>query len=391
MPTFSYYYSIPYISIFLLLIVLAYVEIRVKNEFISFVKTSSTIIFFMFIGFRGYIGWDWYSYIDLFEKLLPLGKENQIIYSKGFMETFSPLFILFIRLFKFFSNSFLFFTTLISFISVLFFRYFFKYYNVNVSLGFALIIAFGLGIQIDLLRNNLSIILFLFSIKYVNQGNPKKYFITNLIGAFFHLSSFVFLPLYFFLNKNFNKKFYKLLVLIGVPLYFIKSNFVDPLVAIMNVLSSDLADKFLLISTINSFFNTDINYPYLIVKLFFAYVVFKYYNVIVSNDKRLIPFLNLTLLNIYSFLFLSGFSVIQSRIQLLFIMSFIITIPYVLKNIKHSLAAFTFFVLFQVVSLGIRYKVVLFSYENYLFTKTNVTESKTIFDNHAYIIKPLEN
>lgn len=390
MQTYSYSYSIPYVIFFLVFIILSRIEYKTKKEHKFFIYNFSVILFILFIGFRGYIGWDWYSYHDLFKETNSFFTKKAIIYDENLTEIFSPGFELIIKIFKLFSENYLYFITLLSVITALSLKQIFLKNKVNVSLGFALLIAFGLNIQIDLLRNNISIILFLYSIDYLNKRKLLPYMLINIIGASIHLSSFIFIPLYFLINKNLNNIITKLLFFIGIVFYFFQIDISEVLIKFASLFSSELESKFYIYSSIESYLKSDINYFYLIIKSILAFFLAVKYDDILKQNKEILPYLNLTLLNIFSFLYFSGFSIIQSRFQILFVLSFLITIPYILKNIRFKVIGYIVFISFQIISISIRYKVVLFNYENYLFNNIDIRKSKSVFDNNAYIINPLK-
>lgn len=390
MPTYSYSYSFPYILVFLFLIALSILENKSSLKERKFFGYVSLLIFVSFVGFRGYIGWDWFSYHELFESIGALGSANvgpQVIDSK---QVLSPGFIITIKVFKLFSSNYLLYSTCLTLISGLFFYNFFEKYNVNKSFGFALLITFALNIQIDLLRNNLALLLFLYSIHHLNNRNLKKYVIINLIGATIHLSSLTFIPLYFIIHRNLNNLTTKVVLGIGAGMYFLQVGIADLIIQVTSLFSSELASKFRIYSSIESYLTTSINYEYFFVKMVLAIFIFMKYNDIAKKDKRIIPFLNLALFNIFAFLYFSGFSVLQTRFQILFVLSFLIAIPYLLEHIKMRVLAYSIFISFQIISIGIRYKVILFQYENYVFKESDIYKRKSIFNNHAYIINPLQ-
>jgi hypothetical protein len=390
MQTYSYIYSLPYIGVFFLFLVLAYLEEKTKESHKSIIGNISLIIYFIFIGFRGYVGWDWHSYYEIFNSFQPLGEVKTIIYKESITEILSPGFEFIMRFFKLFSDDYLVFISFISLLSSFVFRHLFKKYDVNVSLGFALVIAFGLNIQIDLLRNSISILLFLYSIEYIYQKKPIYFLFLNLIGASIHLSSLLFIPLYFIINKKFNLTIIKILLIVGVIFYFLQLDVATSLIEITSYFSPEIESKFIVYKSIESYFKGEINYSLLFLKLFFALVLIYYYNIISKKNKYLIPFLNLSILNIYSFLFFSSFAVIQSRLQILFILAFVIVIPNILKKTNYKLLAYSGFIIFQTFSILVRYDVILFNYQNTLFISPNIDKNKMIFDNNAYIINPLK-
>lgn len=76
-------------------------------------------------------------------------------------------------------------------------------------------------------RQSIAITIFYYSFKYIKEKNFKMYFILNIIGAMFHSSALIFIPLYFIVQKKY--KFKSKIVIILVTLFATKS--IVPLVA----------------------------------------------------------------------------------------------------------------------------------------------------------------
>ena len=55
-------------------------------------------------------------------------------------------------------------------------------------------------------RQTISLVLFYYSLKYIENRKIKKYFLINIIGMAFHNSAIIFLPLYFCLSRQYSFK-----------------------------------------------------------------------------------------------------------------------------------------------------------------------------------------
>ena len=75
-------------------------------------------------------------------------------------------------------------------------------------------------------RQSVAIMLFYYSFRYIKEHNLKMYLVLNGIGALFHSSAVLFLPLYFILNKKFKFKI-KVTLIIGT---IFASNIVIPFI-----------------------------------------------------------------------------------------------------------------------------------------------------------------
>lgn len=385
-------YSIPYIAVFLLFLFIAYISNKKKKSYTNL----CLFIYIIFIGFRGYIGWDFFTYTETFERIIPFFSYNFFENFKEFDSRVAPGFTVLIAIFKIFSDSYIFFVLLLSVISVLSFKKLFLMYNIHIPLGFALLIIFGLNIQVDLLRNNLTIILFLFSLDSVLKSNIKSFIFYNLIGISIHLSSFLFLPLYFFLNRNI-KKPVMILAILGSFVYFSNIDFNEIFSKIGFLLSNDIIYKLDNYSSIETYSSADVNVLLFLLKMFFLIIIIYCYNNIIKNYPKAILFLNLACLNILSFLYLSSFNVLHLRLQFLFILSFVFCIPYIYKSLvsnrftllKHNIVIL--FILFQCYSMTQRFNSILWKYENHLTKWDNLEERAIIFQNYAYEINPLKD
>ena len=386
---YSIEYSLPYIALFLFFLIISFFEHKNKN----LISNVSLFIFIIFIGFRGYIGWDWYSYTEIFDRIIPFFNSNSSDNFNYFDTGIYPGFTIIISIFKIFSDSYIFFILFLTIVSGLSFKTLFVKYNINVSLGFALLILFGLNIQIDLLRNNLAIIIFFFSLDSLLKRKKKSFFILNIIGVTIHLSSIFFLPLYFVLHKRI-KKHVLILSVVGVYIYFTKVNF-EMIIDKLSFLPQDIQTKLEVYSSIEALFSIDVNVLLFLLKIFLLFIIIYFYDIIINSYPKSIVFLNLALLNILSFLYFSSFNIMHSRLQYLFVLSFIFCIPHIYLNLYKTpffslkKSILFFFVIFQCFSMSQRYGVILFKYENNLFSWDNLYERTKILENNAYEIQPL--
>lgn len=233
MSRLSIFYAVPYICLFFVVFINAlplYVNNNLIKERIVQEEFQYFFIFFIFtifFCFRGYINADWPSYEKAFNNA-PTFFDGINSY-KDYVKTgsrFEPGFILFTIIVKTFSSNFLIYQGISSFID-LFFLFILLYrisdkFNCSkcfVALCFYLF-AGGLN-QITLMRNNKALLFFLYSLKYLNEKKFRPYFICNLIGVFFHISSIFYIPVYFLLTKKIPKKYVIILFILGNVFYFL--------------------------------------------------------------------------------------------------------------------------------------------------------------------------
>ena len=85
------------------------------------------------------------------------------------------------------------------------------------------------------IRNAIAIMIFIFSLRYIEKENFFKYFLSILIASMFHISSIAYIFLYFFRNIKINIKILFITYVITATLYFINIDVVGYLFKIINL------------------------------------------------------------------------------------------------------------------------------------------------------------
>lgn len=234
------FYSFPYLLFlfYLFLIVLWEFSLKAKGDRrLKKIRIAIWGGFLFFFGLRGFVNTDCLSYYPFFEGLKTIwdGYSYDYVLSEYNWE---PGFITAVYLFKsiipdYFAWTFVW--TLIALIALdSFFSRNVKYY----SLGFLLFFVFGgYGILVNLMRASIAMFIFLYSIRFVETNNYKKYFLVNIIGCLFHISSLLYLLVYFILKRKLSVSF--LLAVFGFLniLYWLRIDFSNILIPMMNSLS----------------------------------------------------------------------------------------------------------------------------------------------------------
>lgn len=155
----------------------------------------SFVLIFLFLALRFNFGNDYQAYLMRFD----LYKSEKISYDLFSYDFFEPGWILLNWLFKklgFFSMNF--FLAFLS--SIIYYRFIVKYvlpkyywlavffyvFNINLLL-----------IQLSAMRQTIAIILFVFSIDFLNENKMLKYILCIVLASFFHYSSILLLALFF--------------------------------------------------------------------------------------------------------------------------------------------------------------------------------------------------
>ena len=191
-------YSISYLLLLFILGILA--DFFRKSDEVTRQKINIICIalFILFFGFRGFVGDDWINYYPAFEEL---SFANLADFFYSFDEsTFEPGFVLLMLLCKSTINNYHFLVLVCTLINCfLLFRFIFRNIK-NTPLALIVFLCMGgLIMEINLLRNSISILLFVNSLDYIQERKPLKFYMMNLLGLTFHVTSIIYFPLYFFL------------------------------------------------------------------------------------------------------------------------------------------------------------------------------------------------
>ena len=370
-----------------------------KNKFL--ILTLAFLGYLFFFGFRGFIAWDWKNYYPNYINVIPLYNifQNGEIKLNNIYTSFEIGYQIWLSFFKiFFSNwnMYLFFTTLIDILCLLFI--FHKYspypiFSILLFLGFN-----GLQIQLDLMRNLKAILIFLFSIEYLINNKNIKYIILNFLSSSFHRSCLMYLIMGYFLKKNFYK--YKKIILVffifGIFFFLFSSNILyEILNTIRKILTNTRLNVFdKLVYKLNTYLFNDYASARGIgigfIERIFTFFIFYIYREKINKNKYGKIFFNIYLLYISSYLYGSGVRIIFERLGFLFICSYWILYPITLKNISKIKKIFLFFIL--VIFCGLKINIYtnfslkakeLYKYRNILWDK-EIYEKKLILYNKVF-------
>lgn len=114
----------------------------------------------------------------------------ELIYN-GYYPNHEIGFMKLISLFKYYNLSYQIFLIIVSFIGLLFLKIIIKQYTININYVIALYFIYPFFLDITQIRNFIAMIIFLFSIKYLNNShkyNIIKYILCILLASIFHYS-----------------------------------------------------------------------------------------------------------------------------------------------------------------------------------------------------------
>ena len=196
--------AIPYLFIAFVLFLLYLCERR-RITLLS-KRAAGRIAFFillLFIGLRGHLYSDFINYYTFYNSLPNIFKLNARFFERYLFE---PGFVIYSSLIKSFGVNYFGWVAISTFIDLAIYRHVFRRYTDSVILPFIFFMAYnGLTIEFNLYRNAKAMDLFLLSLPYLERRKMGRYMLLNLLGTTFHLSSVIYLPLYFLLNRRLGK------------------------------------------------------------------------------------------------------------------------------------------------------------------------------------------
>ena len=211
-------------------------------------------------------------------------------------------------------------------------------------------------------RQAIAMSLFYYSLKYIEEKNLKKYFITNLVGFLFHNSAIIFFPLYFILNKRFKTTIK--IAIIGIMI------FISPL--LLNYISRILlSTKYAMYITNGAYSPLEfINVSTVINILLFALYEL-YYRKQEKNDSRYNIYSNIHFIGILVSVFMTKISLVI-RIFMYFRYIEFLSVPYLLSKIKMNKKLYYIVVI-----------VVLITYFVYFIHGVYIENGNTVLPYHS--------
>ena len=371
MDLYSYSYSIPYIIVIFILFVLAYLEDKLssaaqKNKCIVF----AVFLLSFFFGLRGFVQSDFQNYYPWFEDLPSLW--NYQSFFKSLEGNYEPGFVVFTALCKSIIPNYFFWVFVSSLIDVLLLQIIFKRYSTNVCLSFAIYFAIGAIImEFNLMRNIKAILILIFALKYIHNKKMWKYFFCVFLATLFHLTSVIFIPLYFVLGKKWPKMVLLGIFMICITVLFLHIRFLSFLLPkIASVLGGELAimiEFYLASGVLDSSYGVSLG---LIERIITFAFVFYFYGKWVDKTGDKYIFANMMVIYFMCFSLLAEMSVLLERFAYFFAISYCVFYPNLLKVIKISsnktLVCCFIFLIFTL-KIAQQTQTIVCKYDNILF------------------------
>jgi hypothetical protein len=242
-----------------------------------------------------------------------------------------------------------------------------------------------------LLRNVKAIMIFLISVKYLEKRKIIYYFCINIIGALFHLTALLFLPLYFIMNKQYPKWMIIVIFFIGSIVSFFSIPWIETsLTNLLNFLPLDsrislLVDRYTVsVVTLYTRIISITIRSYLEIFILF-FLVFFFQDRLIKMSKSNIIFINSVYLYFYVYLFCREMAVLIERLPLFFVFSLWVIYPQIYKIIsKNNKYTFImFFLLYGSFIIVCNNLAIYQKYENVLFYHSSYYQRKKLLD--AYV------
>lgn len=374
-------YTLPYIFLVCFFGILSWwfdsTEDEVIRKRIVYICMATMVFFF---GFRGFCFCDWNSYYPTFLKY-----NLHDLFTLGFLEwPYEPGFTVLMVLCKSILNNYHFFVLVCNLIDMLLLLCFLKRYVKNIPLALMICLCMnGLILFTDLMRNSISILLFVNSLQYIRDRKPVHYILLCLIGALFHASALLYLPLYFFLHRKINKWVYLGIFIVGNLVYLfhihVFLNLVDLIVGFINLPLKEKIDAYMKFFPDMSF---AISIGYL-ERLFTGLLVFCYMNKLRKIRKDNDLFINTMLLYFMVFFFFSEFRVVSIRFSYLFCFAYWTLWVDLIKcfSINNNRRLFiVFLVIYCIFKMYGSTDNIVFRYDNVLFGAQTYNVREFIFN-----------
>lgn len=337
------------------------------------------IVYLLFYGLRGFIFTDCFQYYDYFTE-----EAGRNFYVDFVDFRFEPGYQFCNAIIYRFTNNFFVFQFIWTAIDVILLIIILKrevpqYY----LLAFAFLIPFFDGIQINLFRNIKGMLICFYAVRYIREKSFFKYFLTITLATTIHVSSIIFFPFYFIINKNL-KKIQLLLFVIALFLYFKDLSFMNQIFIYIGLITGGGKIDSVMASYINS--TTSAGFTLGLIYRTTLFVLLLYlYNKLAS--KNLIM-LNIAFIYLFCCTAFNSILVMRDRFGQMFALGIVCILPYLIANIsgKYKLifVYFNFFCLVGQVyvqhnNIAAKYENLITGISDYQKAKDRISKSLDLY------------
>jgi hypothetical protein len=338
----------------------------------------------LFIACRGFILSDSFGYYQ-FYKSIPdgLNTHQSISY---FIENSSygwePGFVYFAVLCKKISSNYFFFQFINSTINIIIIFIFIRRFNDdNIIFSFLFFFLFGLATEINLMRNSKAIMIFLLSLKHLENKKYITFIIYNIIGSFFHTSALLYIPVCLLVNIKFDKKLVLALWIVGNIKFILNIAVLDSIFDSLANINSELR----LLRIMTYYVDTEnkaLSIGYIERTATFL-VIYCFSDRIIKKEARMRIYCNIAFTYFLLQLYLAEVGILSGRMTHMFNFVYWILYPRIyilLKRKENKIFFMCVFFGYAMLRLGASYKDIVQQYNNFLFGTVNYSERKAYYD-----------
>jgi hypothetical protein len=357
-----------------------YQKEKEKQIYLNFI---CLFVFILFFGFRGYIFYDWTSYSYIYNNLPGFST----LFTQNILKwPWEPGFTLLAVTCKSIFPDYQFFVLSCCLINTWLLTKFFNRYIDNLPLAFMIFLCMrGVVLSTDLMRNSISIFLFINALKYIENKKPLPYFCICCLAISFHSSALVYLPMYFILNRKYNKWVLLSIFIAANVIYLLHISFLKNIILLfVNVLSPSTK------LWVNVYLDMDANIGSIfsigyLERLFTGILLFCYIQKLIDIRNNSSIFVNSMFLYLLIYLSLSEFRTISVRCATLFCFAYWIIWIDLIKCFyyrNNRLLFISFIGLYCLLKTYGDFHGAMSNYYNILFEKRTYTERVLYFMQH---------
>jgi hypothetical protein len=228
--------------------------------------------------------------------------------------------------------------------------------------------------------------LFLISLNYLEKRKFIKYIILNIIGALFHITSLLYLPLYFILNKKIPRITLFILFCVGNLIFLLQVEWCKLVLTSLSALLPGrlgiLLKVYLSSDLHSSAYGITIGY----LERFFSFVfIYCFSQKLLMINKNNLIYINIFYLYIFIFLYFSEIAIILERVAALFIFPYWILYPQIYSLLRNQYKKYFLLILlfYGILKLGIGNRNIFSLYDNVLLPYKSYQERTIIKDQHS--------
>lgn len=374
-------YFFPYIIVALIILFLYFNECgqlryiqKEKAQWLAFA------IMLIFMGLRGHIYSDFINYYVFYENLPNIFNLSVETFTE---ERFEPGFVLYSSIVKTIMPNYFGWVFINTLIDMIVFWVTFKRYTHSQILPFVFFLAFnGLLIEFNLYRNIKAIDLFLLSLPYLQNRKWMPYMLLNLLGMSFHMTSLIYLPLYFVLVLKPPKYILWGGIVVANVIFLGQVHFIAEIINSLEIFQTiSIYDK-LVGYTDKSEASYGISFGY--VERTFSMILFTIlYEKLVNKNEGNVIFYNCFWLYYVLFLSLYEVQVFAERIPTLFMFSYWILYPNVIKTkFKYRQIVYVAVIVLSIMKIYLANGIPPAKYDNVIFGIDSYDKRTQIYENY---------